>query len=191
MIVIGDVHGEYNILMNLFDKLPQTKNICFVGDLIDRGPDSKKVVDFVRENGYNCVLGNHEDILLFEINTWLMNGAKATLKSFNTEISNYREDMEEYIKWMHTLPVTMEWNNYLISHSFAYNGLDTSVSDILWNRNFTEDNCEMINIYGHTPAKKPVQIFNKHWDIDTGAFYTGVLTAMDLETGKFYQTKEK
>ena len=33
MIVIGDVHGEYNMLMRLMDKLPQTENICFVGDL--------------------------------------------------------------------------------------------------------------------------------------------------------------
>lgn len=58
MIVIGDVHGEYDMLMRLMDTLPH-KNIIFVGDLIDRGPDSSKVVSFVKDNGYKCVVGNH------------------------------------------------------------------------------------------------------------------------------------
>ena len=49
MIVIGDVHGEYNSLLSLLDILPQTDKICFVGDLIDRGPDSKKIIDLIRE----------------------------------------------------------------------------------------------------------------------------------------------
>jgi serine/threonine protein phosphatase 1 len=191
MIVIGDVHGCYDILMDLFDILPQTKNICFVGDLIDRGPDSKKVIDFIRENDYHCVMGNHEDMVLHDIRNWCANGANETLKSFNTDISKYYEDMKDYIEWMYELPISIEWKGYLITHSYAYDGKYTPECDILWNRSFTKNNCDLINIFGHTPVKKPVQIFDKHWDIDTGAFHTGVLTAMDLETGKFYKTKEK
>jgi serine/threonine protein phosphatase 1 len=191
MIVIGDVHGHFSLLMDLFDKLPQTKDICFVGDLIDRGPDSKKVIDFIRENGYHCVMGNHEDMFLYDIEGWVINGGKKTLKSFNTHISRYKTDMIDYIKWMVNLPVSIEWEGHLITHSYAYNGKNTPESDILWNRSFNKDNCDLINIFGHTPVEKPVQIFNKHWNIDTGAFYTGVLTAIDLKTGKFYKTKEK
>ena len=49
--IIGDVHGHYNELISLINKLPNKidSKICFVGDLIDRGPDSKKVVDLVKK----------------------------------------------------------------------------------------------------------------------------------------------
>ncbi|NEQ24953.1 MAG: serine/threonine protein phosphatase, partial [Microcoleus sp. SIO2G3] len=39
-------------------------DVYFLGDLIDRGPKSFQVVDFVRENGYQCLLGNHEQLLI-------------------------------------------------------------------------------------------------------------------------------
>lgn len=64
MIIIGDVHGGFDTLRKLVDKLPQDENICFVGDLIDRGPKSVEVVDFVIDNGFDCVLGNHEDLMI-------------------------------------------------------------------------------------------------------------------------------
>jgi serine/threonine protein phosphatase 1 len=63
MIVIGDVHGGFDTLIKLIEKLPND-NICFVGDLIDRGPKSAQVVDFVIENNYDCVLGNHEELMI-------------------------------------------------------------------------------------------------------------------------------
>ena len=45
MYIIGDVHGCYNTLMELIAKLPKDAKLCFVGDLIDRGPNSKDVVE--------------------------------------------------------------------------------------------------------------------------------------------------
>ena len=58
--VIGDVHGEYEKLLLLLSKLPKDAIVCFTGDLIDRGEESAKVVELVINNGYFCVLGNHE-----------------------------------------------------------------------------------------------------------------------------------
>ncbi|MCR9145081.1 MAG: metallophosphoesterase [bacterium] len=63
MIIIGDVHGCYKSLRALVKKCPP-EPICFVGDLIDRGPDSKGVVEFVRGEGHQCVLGNHEELMI-------------------------------------------------------------------------------------------------------------------------------
>ena len=60
--IIGDVHGEFDSLKALKDKLPQNANLVFVGDLVDRGKKSKEVIDFVKDNNYLCVLGNHEKI---------------------------------------------------------------------------------------------------------------------------------
>ena len=62
--VIGDVHGEYDILMQLIHKLPINAKICFVGDLIDRGANSCEVIEFIINNNYDCVMGNHEELFL-------------------------------------------------------------------------------------------------------------------------------
>ena len=65
-IIIGDVHGMFNELWKLFDTLvkPDDK-VVFVGDLVDKGPDSTRVVQFVREmsrtHDITLVEGNHEE----------------------------------------------------------------------------------------------------------------------------------
>jgi serine/threonine protein phosphatase 1 len=198
MIVIGDVHGEFNTLMNLLDILPQTNYLCFVGDLIDRGPDSKKVVDFVKNNNHDCVMGNHEDLLLTDHRLWSLNGAKETLKSFSetNEINLDKFLKSEYIEWFKNLPLTIEYynkingKNYLISHSYAFYGTDTPKDDILWGRSFPKiDNQNFINIFGHTPVQNAKKIHDKHWLIDTGVAYGNKLSAIDLITEKIYFIK--
>jgi len=61
-IIIGDVHGQYDPLLQLIEAIaPQEKEpVYFLGDLIDRGPNSAQVVEFVRQHRYRCLLGNHE-----------------------------------------------------------------------------------------------------------------------------------
>jgi len=58
--VIGDIHGCINTLRALCEKIPSDAKIVFTGDLIDRGPNSRAVIDFVRSNNFDCVLGNHD-----------------------------------------------------------------------------------------------------------------------------------
>lgn len=64
--IIGDVHGCYNTLCSLIEQLPDKydSKICFVGDLIDRGPNSKQVIDLVKKHDYDCILGNHEKLCI-------------------------------------------------------------------------------------------------------------------------------
>lgn len=58
---IGDIHGCYLTLMGLLEKIPKEQNrIIFLGDLINKGPRSYEVYAFVRNNGYEMVVGNHE-----------------------------------------------------------------------------------------------------------------------------------
>lgn len=181
--------------MKLVDKLPQKDDLCFVGDLIDRGPDSKKVVDFVKDNNHKCVMGNHEVFLIDSLytneigshfyninvyNIWLYNGGKETLKSFGGEIW-------DYLEWFNSLPLYIEYGNFLITHTYAANGKYTDKDSIVWSRDFSKPiRGNIINIFGHTIHKKPKKYFNKHWCIDTGAHHFGVLTALDLDTMKFY-----
>lgn len=62
--IIGDVHGEYDTLAALVEKLPKDADVVFVGDLIDRGAKSKEVIEFMRKNNYRSVLGNHEQLMI-------------------------------------------------------------------------------------------------------------------------------
>ena len=61
-IVIGDVHGHHDGLMTLLEALAPGSDdrVYFLGDLIDRGPKSAQVLDFVQQSPYQTLLGNHE-----------------------------------------------------------------------------------------------------------------------------------
>jgi len=188
MIVIGDVHGQFDMLMRLLDKLPQVDDLCFVGDLIDRGPKSKEVIEFVRKNCHKVVLGNHENFVLENDGMWChpANGGLDTIKSFGGYDEFLKTDVTE---WIRSLPLTIQCGKYLITHSFAYDGIDTPRDDLLWNRLFgigSIEDTDIINIFGHTPVKSAQKIHKKHWNIDTGAAYSNRLSAIDLDDEKIY-----
>lgn len=202
MIVIGDVHGCYKTLMALIDKLPEKHNLCFVGDLIDRGADSKKVVDFIIENNHKCVLGNHEDFLIHSFNdtsknayvyiNWISNGGDTTLKS-------YSNDIEKLCEWVKTLPLFIEYSGqnkkFIISHSYCgeyWLNKDTYTEqfrqETLWGRSFKGDLDGAVNIIGHTPVQFVVSR-KDYIIIDTGCVFGHSLSAIDLDTGMIYQQK--
>ena len=93
-IVIGDVHGHYNGLMGLLEAIAPGKEdeVYFIGDLIDRGPQSSKVVEFVKQNATGCILGNHEQMLIDVVSggamaaqvqqSWLYSGGYSTITSY-------------------------------------------------------------------------------------------------------------
>lgn len=90
--------------MALIAKLPKDIPITFAGDLIDRGKDSRKVIEFVKNGGYDCVVGNHEVMMMDELKfkklpngqevpavdyyhgIWIMNGGDACLDSYMIEV---------------------------------------------------------------------------------------------------------
>lgn len=130
--IIGDVHGCYKTLCALIEQLPEKYNskICFVGDLIDRGPNSKDVIELVKKHNYDCVLGNHEEGYIYEIdkiqdglkvgcinyhNTeWYKNwGGVKTIQSYN--IFNYEEQKEifkEHKDFFKSLPIFKEYYDF-------------------------------------------------------------------------------
>lgn len=192
MIVIGDVHGCYDLLTKLIDKLPKNSGLCFVGDLIDRGPDSKKVVDFVKDDGHACVMGNHEQLLVNamnhreEVNLWLSNGGGTTIKSFGDT-----ETIREYLPWFKSLPLICTYKDWLISHSYATHGMDTDQDTLLWGRVFTKPYSDFKSVFGHTPHNKVSHHHKTHWCVDTGAHCSGVLSAMNLDTMEIYSVEKE
>ena len=119
LIVIGDVHGCYNTLVALIEKCPKGEQFCLVGDLIDRGPRSPRVVDLVLEHGWFCVMGNHEKMALesgigrSQFKLWMMNGGEATRDSYDADPSYRTEPQKwlDHLRWMASLPSYIEFKD--------------------------------------------------------------------------------
>jgi serine/threonine protein phosphatase 1 len=148
IIVIGDCHGCYKTLMALITKLPKDVPICITGDLVDRGPKSKEVVQYCIDNNIPVVMGNHENMMIGgtyeDQDTWFINGGIATVQSYLKEdiditwmdytglqtLISYVKNTKTYKKhteWMKKLPLYLEFpdikNNkgehLLVTHSSA------------------------------------------------------------------------
>lgn len=149
--IIGDVHGCYKTLLALIKKLPENAKLCFVGDLCDRGKNTKDVIEFVKSNNYDCVLGNHESYFIElaetaiiydwrrNIKLWLKyNGGKETIDSYRDENGKVNKSLIlEHIEWLSKLSLFNEYkdkrtedNRYLVvSHSHVYDKWDNRYCD--------------------------------------------------------------
>lgn len=201
-IIIGDIHGCFETFKALLAKLPKDIPITLVGDLIDRGPLSAQVVDYVIANNIDCVMGNHEDMLVcygqdVDVNDrgqyitnrpygdmWLTNGGHITLKSYYTEEGKFR--MSKYSRhkdWMANLPVFLEYTetkdekgNYLVvSHSV--------VLDVWQNRTKNEKQFNDAALWGRDFSSLPnnTGIYNVigHTPQQGGANITNVYSNVD------------
>lgn len=210
-IVIGDVHGHYEGLMRIFEAIAPTSDdqIYFLGDLIDRGPKSSQVVNFVKENAYACLLGNHEQMLLKvltdtplpnrTVQTWLYSGGQATIASYHQATIP-----PEHIKWFQTLPTFLDLGDIFLVHAGVNPSIplkEQTAEQFCWVREefhnapqpFFPDK---LIIVGHTitftlPGVSPGKLAQgAGWlDIDTGAYHprSGWLTAFDITNNLVYQ----
>lgn len=205
MIVIGDVHGCYNTLVALIEQLPKDEEICLVGDMIDRGPRSKQVVNLVmNDERITTVLGNHEKFALIaalhpqETEIWRINGGRETMKSFGS--TRLPEDV---IEWFASLPLYLNKDGVVVSHSAIGNVWNKVSEDkaifidtVLWTRDIEGTGPMpdgLVNVFGHTPMAWPL-IEDTAICIDTGCVFTkhealGTLTAYNTKTEVFLSQK--
>jgi len=217
-IVIGDVHGHYEALSYLLDFISPVEEdeVYFLGDLIDRGPHSAQVVRLVMENNYQCLRGNHEQMLLDAIGSgriipdlfqnWMYAGGYTTMMSYNDKIP------PEHLEWMGNLPIYLDLGDIFLVHA----GLDPNLrleqqteKQCCWIReefhNISEPYFpDKLIVTGHTitftfPKVRSGQIVGgMGWiAIETGVYHprSGWLTALDTEQNMVYQvhaqTKQK
>jgi serine/threonine protein phosphatase 1 len=182
--VIGDIHGCYDELKELYDKIVQHADldafkIIFVGDYVDRGPDSKKVVDFIRniqKSGHVALMGNHEDMILAGDFTY----AAETIVSFG----GFRGHLipEDVLNWMRSLPKYYEDDTILVAHA-AMNPLvsieDQSDKILLWYRYPHHETADLPKYFyhGHTPMRGKIEQAADRTNVDTACVYGGHLTA--------------
>jgi len=210
-IVIGDVHGHYDTLMTLLDAIAPTGDdmVYFLGDLIDRGPQSAQVVDFVKQSSYLCLLGNHEQMLIDilgdgeiygpALQAWLYSGGHSTINSYGEE--GVRQD---HLDWMRTLPTYIDLGDAWLVHAGVHPRIPLekqTAEQFCWVRDEFHSIHEpyfpdKLIITGHTitftlPGVLPGKIAQgQGWlDIDTGAYHpkSGWMTALDITNAIVYQ----
>ena len=205
--VIGDLHGCIGTLRSIYPKLKEkTDEIYSVGDLIDRGPDPKAVVQFCMDNDIKCVRGNHEDILLKvlgveedrpyispkkRLENHILNGGDETIRSYTgsyeQDVEAYRREVESsgHLDFIFSFPFKIEFEGVVITHA----GIVEGTEDVIWHRKEVMK-LPKLQIFGHTPM--PEADYQKGWyaNIDTGCVYAergyGNLTAVlvDSDTGE-------
>jgi serine/threonine protein phosphatase 1 len=222
---IGDVHGHLDLLDQLLDMIVQDvaasgRNdipvLVLVGDYIDRGPDSRGVIDRLIALGeaatklgrfeVRFLVGNHEQTLLAFLDSpeggaaWMEFGGGETLASYGVirppgrgdEASwsavqaEFREKIPpQHETFLRRLELSARYGDYLFVHAGVRPGVpieQQDPEDLMWIRgDFLSEPHRLgcVVVHGHTPSEAPF-LGPDRINIDTGAYATGVLTAVKL-----------
>jgi serine/threonine protein phosphatase 1 len=208
LIAIGDIHGCYKPFYELVIKVIDLKKedrLILLGDYIDRGFQSREVVDFIidlKEKGFDVVplTGNHEAMLLESYSDprmsylWSMNSCETTLKSFG--LQDIRDMEKRYIGFFSGLKYYETTGNYLFVHA-GFNDNETDpFSDkfhMIWESRPMYENPVLFGktiIHGHRPkyvdfVQKLISEKSNVIPIDTGCVYErelgyGFLSALEV-----------
>ncbi len=219
LYVIGDIHGRLDLLQRMAGLVNtdirssgQDNLIVTLGDYIDRGPDSRGVIDYLLSNPFAGqfvgLKGNHEALLEKFLGDstigadWWRLGGLETLKSFGITVGprmtrrgfkkaavQLQETLsQQHLEFFSSLKTSLVVGNYFLCHAGVRPGVALDLQtedDLLWIRDeFLESKIDFgkIVIHGHTPTREP-QVLANRINIDTGAFNSGRLTCVVLEEG--------
>lgn len=187
VLAIGDVHGMYEKLIKLMDKIrfnPDEDLLIFLGDYIDRGPDPGRCLQYIfaLQQQYPdvvvCLMGNHEvmmssyfmqkrgsynNLIVDYAGSWLDNGGLETLKQLDEMDADTKEEL---LHWVMNLPVKYQYQDYFFCHA----GVDPDVPlavqnefDMLWRRQqwWEQYKGEETLVVGHTPVQKVMKLTGK------------------------------
>jgi serine/threonine protein phosphatase 1 len=216
---IGDIHGRRDLLARMHRTILDDakgsealrKTVVYVGDYVDRGDDSRGVIDLLLDaplEGFRAVhlRGNHEDFMLRLLEDpsiaplWIVNGGDATLYSYGVD---WREpfaagDLEavsqglrkalpaRHREFLRLLALCHEEGDYLFVHAGIRPGRDLAAQapdDLMWIRDeFLRSDADHGKVVVHGHSISPEpQLLDNRIGIDTGAFATGRLTCLVLE----------
>ena len=217
LYVIGDIHGRLDLLDRMIELInvdirarEGESLIVTLGDYIDRGPNSREVLDRLLKNPfvgkYVALKGNHEALLQTFLDDpavaadWWRLGGVATLRSFGIAIkprmtrrgfaraaTQLREALTpQQTEFLASLKTSLVVGRYFLCHAGVRPGvpLDSqNEDDLLWIRDeflSSEIDFGKIVVHGHTPVREPEVLANRI-NIDTGAFLSERLTCVVLQ----------
>jgi serine/threonine protein phosphatase 1 len=216
---IGDIHGRVDLLADLMDRIekhdvlrhPRQTSIVLLGDLIDRGPDSKDVVELARtfrseRARLYVLLGNHEEMMLRALdgdleafNAWMSNGGLTTMRSYGVDMANLEGlDIEgfrrrvtdcvppSHLAFLRSSADSIRFGDYLMVHAGIRPGRsieEQSPKDLRWIRSgFLKSDVDHGFVVVHGHSQNAeIEVRSNRIGIDTGAHHSGILTAVWIE----------
>ena len=206
VIAIGDIHGHSTAFEALIQQIKPSADdeIITLGDYVNRGPDSKGVIEQLIELREQCqlvpILGNHDEMLLdarddqYAFDRFVMSGGKGTVNSYggrklDTVPNPHWEFLESCLDYHET-------ENFIFTHANAcsHTPMKDQLSSVLrWTGVDEMETCKhrtkKILIVGHS-AGKEIRDFGTCVCIDTGCGFGGVLSAYEPATTKRWQVTE-
>jgi serine/threonine protein phosphatase 1 len=155
LYAVGDVHGMVGLLRQALTFIGQDAgedlaHVVFLGDFVDRGPDSKDVLDTLMGGPQNPrhtwtpLKGNHDHLFERALSgdsiaqkTWFLNGAEPAIRSFGLQLEQWRRIPPRYVDFVRDLPLVHEDARRLFVHAGLRPGIpihDQDPNDLLWIR---------------------------------------------------------
>ncbi|MBP1872624.1 Serine/threonine-protein phosphatase 1 [Ensifer adhaerens] len=188
---VGDIHGclaELQALLLQIEAYAPEGRVIILGDMIDRGPDSRGVVELImagpQKQGWSwlALKGNHEEMLLgarsgeSDVDWWLFNGGKETLASYDNVIPG------THLKWLMQLPSIIVEPFRIFVHA----GVDETMplerqgdEIFLWIRrpdHYSGDYWGKHLCHGHTPSRRNPSTVGNRTNVDSAAVFGGSLS---------------
>jgi diadenosine tetraphosphatase ApaH/serine/threonine PP2A family protein phosphatase len=203
---VGDIHGCFEKLASLMEKIDidwDRDQMVFLGDYIDRGPESYEVVDYLvtlkrAHPGIVFLKGNHEEMLEAYLAgnnrvEYLMNGGQQTLESYLKHRRGVQDAPvpDAHLDFFRSLVLFYETADYIFVHAGLKKGVPLNQQDpryLLWARErFLRARTDFGKrvVFGHTPFPQPLVDPHKI-GIDTGAVYGNRLTCVRLPDETFF-----
>jgi serine/threonine protein phosphatase 1 len=216
--VLGDIHGCSALLKEKFTVIdadvarnPGSRPVeVFLGDYIDRGPNSAHTLDLLIERSLSretvFLKGNHEafflDVLRYpaKLEDWRQFGGLQTLMSYGIQPTLNPDTAEQndliralvevmpdsHLKFLKSLKPSFLCGDFFFVHAGVRPGIplgEQHETDLLWIRNEfldSDENFDKFIVHGHTPVREP-DIRPNRINIDTGAYATGNLTLLTIQ----------
>ncbi len=214
--VIGDLHGcsaEPKVLLRALETeegLTDDDLVVFLGDYIDRGPDSKGVLELMLEfkakfPKTRYLKGNHEDMLLDFLgfggrlgHAFLYNGGLETIQSYGISVFAPPEEMvgsfpPEHFKFLLNLESIVRAGNFICVHAGLNPLRDLTAqndNDVYWIRDEFISNVHSFGgtvVFGHTPHQEVLLHLPYKIGLDTGLVFGNKLTCLELMSGGVLQ----